>query len=131
MAWRTAAATVTAAALTMAAVRAQQPAGAPVVGTGVICDSRDQAAQVVRLLRQGHDVAPALARVNEEARAPRACGVAAIAFVPGETVATETFAGRLLRIVRVTVVAGYNENGWHDVGRTVQYAIVDGSGEGI
>jgi hypothetical protein len=69
--------------------------------------------------------------VNEEARAPRACGVAAIAFVPGETVATETFAGRLLRIVRVTVVAGYNENGWHDVGRTVQYAIVDGSGEGI
>ena len=107
-----------------------QPDG-PVVGVGVICNTNDQAEQFISLRQGGQDIVPAMAKVNEQAQNPRACGLAAVAFVPDKTMATKTMGGRLVRIVRVNVVAGYNGTSWQHVAATVQYAIVETKGQEI
>jgi hypothetical protein len=103
----------------------------PVVGVGVICNTSEQAEQFISLREEGQDITPAVAKVNERAQDPRACGVAAIAFVPDKTLETKSMAGRLVRIVRINVVAGYNGSGWQQVAHTVQYAIVEAKGQEI
>lgn len=103
----------------------------PVVGVGVICNTNDQAEQFIGLRQGGQDIVPAMATVNRQANNPRACGLAAVAFVPDKTMATKTMGGRLVRIVRVNVVAGYNGSSWQHVAATVQYAIVEAKGEAI
>lgn len=106
-------------------------ADGPVVGVGVICNTNDQAEQFIGLRQGGQDIVPAMATVNRQANNPRACGLAAVAFVPDKTMATKTMGGRLVRIVRVNVVAGYNGSSWQHVAATVQYAIVEAKGEAI
>jgi hypothetical protein len=103
----------------------------PVVGVGVICNTSAQAEQFVSLRQQGQDITPAVAKVNQQAQDPRACGLAAVAFVPDQTVATKPMGGKLVKIVRINVVAGYNGSGWHHVAATVQYAIMPTEGEDI
>ncbi len=132
--------TMTAAAgalLVAGAARADDLAGPPnqagdtVVGIGVICNTSEQAEHFVSLRQQGQDITPAVAKVNEQAGEPRACGVAAIAFVPHKTLDTKTLGGKLVRIVKINVVAGYNGAGWQPVANTVQYAVVEAKGEEI
>jgi hypothetical protein len=106
-------------------------ANGPVVGVGVICNTSAQAEQFVSLRQDGQDITPAVAKVNEQAQDPRACGVAAVAFVADKTMATKPMGGKLVKIVRINVVAGYNGTGWHHVASTVQYAIVEAKGEEI
>ena len=101
------------------------------VGIGVICDTSDQAEQYVSLRQQGRDITPAVASVNQKAQQPRACGVAAIAFVPDKTLDTKAIGGKLVRIVRINVIAGYNGTGWQHVANAVQYAIMETKGEEI
>jgi hypothetical protein len=127
-----------AALLSGGAARADDVAGLPtpapdeaVVGVGVICNTSDQAQQYVNFRQTGQDITPAVAKVNAQAQEPRACGVAAIAFVPDKTVETKTVGGLLVKIVRVNVVAGYNGSGWQPVASTVQYAIVETKGQEI
>jgi len=108
-----------------------QADGGPVVGVGVICNTSAQAEQFVSLRQQGQDITPAVAKVNQQAQDPRACGVAAVAFVPDKTMATKPMGGRLVKIMRINVVAGYNGTGWHHVAATVQYAIMPAQGEDI
>lgn len=96
----------------------------PVVGVGVICNTSAQAEQFISLRQQGADITPAVAKVNQRAQDPRACGLAAVAFVPDKTMATKPMGGKLVKIVRINVVAGYNGTGWHQVASTVQYAIM-------
>lgn len=103
----------------------------PVVGVGVICNTNEQAEQFVGLRQGGRDTVPAMATVNRQANNPRACGLAAVAFVPDKTVAIKAMGGKLVRIVRVNVVAGYNGSSWQHVAATVQYAIVETKGEEI
>lgn len=103
----------------------------PVVGVGVICNTSAQAEQFVSLRQQGADITPAVARVNEQAQDPRACGLAAVAFVPDKTMATKPMGGKLVKIMRINVVAGYNGTGWHHVAATVQYAIMPTEGQEI
>jgi hypothetical protein len=69
--------------------------------------------------------------VNANARDDRACGVAAIAYFRGQTVDTKTFEDKLVQIVRINVVAGFNGNAWQRVADKVQYAVVEGVGEAI
>ena len=110
------------------------PSPAPdeaLIGVGVICNTNDQAEQYISLRQTGQDLTPAVAKVNAQAQEPRACGVAAIAFVPDEILVTKTMGGRLVKIVRVNVVAGYNGSTWQRVAHTVQYAIVETKGEEI
>ena len=108
-----------------------QAESGPTVGIGVICNTSEQAEAFVSLRQQGQDVTPAVAQVNQTAQQPKACGVAAIAFVPDKTVLTKTLGGRLVKIVRVNVVAGYNGSGWQQVANTVQYAILEAQGTEI
>ena len=103
----------------------------PVVGVGVICNTSEQAEQFVSLRQQGQDITPAVTKVNQEAQDPGACGLAAVAFVPDKTVATKPMGGKLVKIVRINVVAGYNGTGWHHVASTVQYAIMPAQGQEI
>jgi hypothetical protein len=103
----------------------------PVVGVGVICNINEQAEHFISLRQGGQDIVPAMAKVNEQANNARACGLAAVAFVPDKTMDTKTMGGRLVRIMRVNVVAGYNGSRWQNVAATVQYAIVEAKGEEI
>ena len=107
------------------------PGSGPVVGVGVICNTSTQAEQFVSLRQEGQDITPAVAKVNQQAQDPRACGVAAVAFMPDKTIATKPMGGKLVKIVRINVVAGYNGSGWHRVASTVQYAILPAQGEDI
>jgi hypothetical protein len=38
---------------------------------------------------------------------------------------------RLVQIVRINIVAGFNGSGWQHVSDTVQYAVLEGDGESI
>ena len=133
--------TVTAAAALIAGVAfADTPPKAPdqpngnadaKVGIGVICDTSEQAEQYVTLRQQGQDISPAVATVNQTAQQPRACGVAAIAFVPDKTMDTKSVGGKLMTIERINVVAGYDGSGWHKVDGALQYAIIESEGLAI
>jgi hypothetical protein len=52
------------------------------VGRGVICDTKEQAERYVALFKDY--AVEALTRVNAEAKTEHACGVAAIAYLPGQ-----------------------------------------------
>jgi hypothetical protein len=108
--------------------QATQNKDEPVLGVGVICDTSDQAQQFVSLRAAGQDLRPAMTKVNSAAQQARACGMAAVAFRPGETVGSRQVNGKLVNIVRITVIAGFDGKGWHPVTDTVQYAIIGAKG---
>jgi hypothetical protein len=101
------------------------------VGVGMICNTSEQAEQFVDLRAHGVDAKDAIAQVNEQANDPRACGLAAIAFVPDKTVDAKPVADKLMQIVRINVVAGFNGSGWQSVPAMTQYAVLEGQGESI
>jgi hypothetical protein len=101
------------------------------VGVGMICNTSEQAAQFVEMRAKGTDAKDAMAKVNEQAHDPRACGLAAIAFVPEKTVQAKPVANKLMQIVQINVVAGFNGDGWQNVPAMTQYAVVEGQGESI
>lgn len=101
------------------------------VGVGVICNTSEQAEHYLTLRAAGQDVTPAVQSVNAEAQQPRACGVAAIAFTTGKTMDTKAINGKLVKIVQVTIVAGYDGMSWHPVADAQQFAIVETEGYAI
>lgn len=109
----------------------QQQSQDPSVGVGVICNTTEQAEHYLTLRAAGQDVTPAVQRVNADAQQPRACGIAAIAFRTGKTMDSKTINGKLLKIVQVTIVAGYDGRGWHPVADALQFAIVETDGYAI
>jgi hypothetical protein len=102
----------------------------PAVGVGVICDTSEQAEHFITRRAAGEGVTPAVQNVNAEAQQPRACGIATIAFTIGKTVDTKAVNGKLMKIVQVNVIAGYNGANWQPV-NTVQFAIVETPGYAI
>lgn len=105
--------------------------GHPVIGVGLVCDTSEQAVRFVTLRASGAEPRRAMETVNAEAHQPLACGIAAVAFVPEHTLETKTMEGKLVRIVRIHVVAGFNGHGWQPVTGLVQYAVVEAAGESI
>lgn len=101
------------------------------VGVGVICNTNEQAEHYLKLRAAGQDVTPAVQRVNAKAQQPRACGIAAVAFMSGKTMDSRTINGKLVNIVQVTIVAGYDGIGWHRVANALQFAIVEAEGYAI
>lgn len=102
------------------------------IGVGMICDSQAQADRFVELRTQGQDPRHALAIVNKEAKNPRACGMAAIAFRREATLGMKTLKNELVQIVRINILAGFNGAAWQPVSdNTVQYAVMQGEGESI
>lgn len=101
------------------------------VGIGVICNTTDQAEHYVRLRADGARVRPAMEQVNRQAENPQACGLAAIAFRRDKTMDTQTVQGRLMSIVRVNVIGGFDGRSWKRVPATIQYAVMQEKGEAI
>lgn len=101
------------------------------VGVGMICNTSDQAEQFVALRAGGAKARDALERVNRQAHDPRACGLAAIAFVPEKTVDSKAVEDKLMQIVRINVVAGFDGSGWKNLPAMTQYAVMEGQGEAI
>jgi hypothetical protein len=98
------------------------------VGVGMICNTADQAKQFLNLRAKGADARQAMTAVNQQAHEPRACGVAAVAYIRDQTLATQAVNDKLLQIVRINVIAGYNQSGWHRIAGAVQYAVVEQTG---
>jgi hypothetical protein len=117
---------------TAAMAQAPEAEGAPAVGVGVICNTSEQAEHFVSLRASGAKARQAMKKINAGAGDPRACGLAAIAFTPDKTVHIRVMGNKLVRIVRINVVAGYNGSGWQRVsGLMTQYAVIEGEGETI
>jgi hypothetical protein len=98
------------------------------VGIGLICDTPEQAQQYVALRAGGVEFKAAVQKINDEAKSPRACGVAAIAYIPGKMVASQSVGAKLMQVIRINIVAGYNGSGWQQVTGLVQYAIIEAKG---
>jgi hypothetical protein len=129
-------ATAAAAVLVCAAARANEQTQAPAngdaaVGIGIICNTSQQAVQFVRFRTSGARPEQAMRAVNASAHDARACGVAAVAYVRNETVDTMKLSDRLVQIVRINVVAGFNGSGWQRVSDMIQYAVLEGEGETV
>lgn len=102
------------------------------VGVGIICNTPEQAERFVSLRAKGNDPTKAIAAVNAEAHDARACGVAAVAFMRNQTVATHTMGDRLVQIVRINIVAGFNGTDWQRASNDlIQYAVIDAEGQSI
>ena len=105
--------------------------GEMAAGIGVICNTVEQAEDYVRLRGDGAELTLAVDAVNESARDPEACGLAAVAFLREKTMDTRRVNGTLMMIVRINVVAGYNGEHWARVPALVQYAVMEAPGISI
>lgn len=106
--------------------------GDPGVGVGIICNTFEQAAHFVSLRSGGATVPMALDAANTQANDVKACGVAAVAFLRDKTLKIEPMGDRLVQIVRINVVAGFNGIGWQRASAmTVQYAVIEAKGQSI
>jgi hypothetical protein len=103
------------------AANAAEPEQQVKVGVGIFCDSAEQVDRYLTL--NGQNAAPedTLRAVNEEAKNPAACGVAAIAFVADERIRTVIGSNGAMRIMRVTVIATVTETGWLAVPATTKF----------
>jgi hypothetical protein len=98
------------------------------VGIGIICDTPQEAERYVSLRDGGAQAEPAMHTVNDEAKNPRACGLAAVAFIGRETLSQKALHGAPVAIMRIVVVAGYNGAKWVRMPGYIQYAIVEPKG---
>ena len=101
------------------------------VGVGVICNTTEQAENYVSLRNKGAELTLAVNSVNAKEHDPRACGVAAVAFQRDKTMATKSQNGKLVSIVRINVLAGFDGQKWASVPAMVQYAISEDEGVAI
>jgi hypothetical protein len=105
--------------------------GDAAVGIAIICNTPRQAKQFVNLRGSGVTPGQAMHAVNAGARDVRACGVAAVAYVRDATIDTMKLKDRLVQIVRINVVPGFNGTGWQRVSDLVQYAVLESGGESV
>lgn len=122
--------------LACGAARADGPAQPPekgdaAVGVGILCNTPQQAEQFVGFRKKGAAPEQAMRAVNVMAHDQRACGVAAVAYVRDTAVDTLAMQDKLVQIVRINIVAGFNGTGWQRVSDTVQYAVLESDGESI
>lgn len=102
-----------------------------VVGIGVICNTTEQAEHFVSLRANGAEITLAVIEVNKKAQDQKACGLAAIAYRPSKTLETKTIQGKVVAIVQISVIAGYNGTQWMRVPSMVQYAVMENQGIAI
>lgn len=101
------------------------------VGIGVICNTTEQAESYVSLRNNGAELTLAVNSVNAKEHDSLACGVAAVAFQRDKTMATKNQNGKLVSIVRINVLAGFDGTKWARVPLMVQYAIIEDEGVAI
>src|SRR5665213_1328658 len=92
----------------------------------------EQAEHFVNLRNKGTQAKQAMDAINAQEHDPGACGVVAVAFTRDKTVNMRTMGDKLIQIVRINVLAGYNGSAWQRVsGLMIQYAVMEGEGETI
>jgi hypothetical protein len=91
------------------------------LGIGIICDSAEQVERYLSLYTGNGSAPQSLHIVNAESKNPVACGVAAIAFVPDETVRTLTLSNHAVRVMRIRVIGTETENGWRQINELIQF----------
>jgi hypothetical protein len=101
----------------------------PNVGIGMICNTADQAQQYLYLRARGAGVTDALQKVNGVAHDPHACGIAAIAYRRDKMLQCHTVENKVLEIVRINVLAGYDGTAWKSLPPMTQYAVMQGKGD--
>lgn len=94
------------------------------VGVGMICNTPEQAKQFIDLETKGTKPRAAEASVNAHARDPQACGMAAVAFVPNKILHTMALHNKLVKVIEINIVAGFDGKSWHQA-RMTQYAVVE------
>jgi hypothetical protein len=101
------------------------------VGIGVICNTNKQAEDYVQLRARGRDLTLAMNQVNAQATDPKACGVAAVAYKRGKTMDTKLMNDKMVQIVEINVLAGYDGQTWARVPEMRQYAVIQSKGIAI
>lgn len=93
-------------------------------GVGIICDTASQVERYLTLQKEGQHTAQAIQIVNTEAHNAKACGMAAVVFIPGEQVGNVMVEGGRMQVMRVTIVAVQTDRGWHATQPIVQHTAV-------
>ena len=101
------------------------------VGIGIICNTPEQMQRLVGMRIDGAEVPRAVSVVNNEAQDPRACGIAAVAFLSDKMVDIKNVQGKMVQIVRINVVATFDGKQWAQVPMMTQYALMEPSGHTI
>jgi len=83
-------------------------------GTGLICDTQQQAEQLVAHL-DGDDLDAAVSAVNASEHDAKACGIATVAFVRGPQLATARSRDATFQVVRILVVGVSTASGLRSV----------------
>lgn len=103
---------------------AQKPnANEIMVGSGLICDTKQQAERFVSLMGDD-DVENALVVVNGEAGQSDACIVATVGFFPGQKVAEVEKNGSIVNVIEVLVMAVGTPGGLKVIEPKMYYSVV-------
>jgi hypothetical protein len=102
-----------------------------VIGVGIICNTPEQMGRLLVMRNDGAAIDRAVKVVNTEAKDPRACGVAAVAFMSDKMVDMRNVQGKLVQIVRINVVAAFDGKQWSRVPVMTQYALIEPQGYSI
>ncbi len=92
------------------------------VGSGLICDTKQQAERFVSLL--GDNIDHALLAVNDEVGQRDACVVAIIGFFPGQKVAEIEKNGAIVNVIEVLVLAVGTPRGLRIIEPKMYYSVV-------
>ena len=101
------------------------------IGVGIICNTPEQMERLVGLRNDGKEMVHAVSAVNNEAKDPRACGVAAVAFMSDKMVDMKNVQGKLVQIVQISVVAAFDGRRWSRIPTMTQYALIESEGYSI
>ena len=95
------------------------------IGVGIICNTPEQMQRLVGLRINGSEVPNAVRVVNTEAKDPRACGIAAVAFTSDKMVDMKSVQGKLVQIMRISVLAAFDGQHWSRIPVMTQYALIE------
>ena len=93
------------------------------VGTGLICDTKQQAERFVSLMGNEADTENALVAVNTEAGQSDACIVAIVGFFPGQKVAELEKNGSVINVIEVLVMAVGTPSGLKVIEPKMYYSV--------
>ncbi len=105
------------------------------IGQGIICDTSDQAGRFLALRNGGSTVTGAIDAVNTEARDPRACGAALVAFRMEQELQQASLPhmdGKPVSIAKIVVVAiSMDGQNWSAILPKVQYTVLPAKGQDV
>jgi hypothetical protein len=90
-------------------------------GYGIICNTSQQIQRYLALYQGRTSAEEAAQTVNDETKNPGGCGMASIAFLPGDFLGTVNVTGGQMRMLQIVVLAMKTEKGWERVPPTLQY----------